>query len=215
MAEAWTDERLDAVLLSLGAELEVPAFPARRASRRWVLVAAAVVLVVVAGVLVIAPARDTVARWFGLEVRRDEVPTTLPSSTFDEGVAPLDVDVAIGRTGLDPAVLAATSLGPPDAAGAPPEGGTLLAWDRGDTTLWVRVGEGGADVVKRLQREGTADFQDVGDVSVLIEGAHVLETPSRTVAAGRVLWWVADGQEHRLESDLPAADLLAIARQLD
>ncbi len=215
MAESWTDERLDAALVALGPWLEVPAMPVRRSSRRWLLVAAALVLVVVAGVLVVAPARDTVARWFGLEVRRDETPSTRPAATFDDGVVPFDVDAAVARTGLDADALAATSLGPPDAAGLPPEGGTLLAWERGATTLWVRVGEDGATVVKRLQQEGTADFVDVGEVAVLIDGAHVLETPSRTVAAGRVLWWVSDDQEHRLESDLPADELLAIGRALD
>jgi hypothetical protein len=54
----------------------------------------------------------------------------------------------------------------------------------------------------------------LGDLAALIEGEHVLETPARRVAAGRVLIWVADGLEYRLESDLPRAEMLKVARSV-
>jgi len=52
---------------------------------------------------------------------------------------------------------------------------------------------------------------DLGDYAVLIAGDHVLDTPSRRVAAGTVLWWLADGQQWRLESQLDPATMLTMA----
>ncbi len=92
MAEPLTDDRLDAILASLAADLEVPgvgsldiasitvqaADDRRRTSRpsvatpRRILAAAAVLVGVLVGVvLTVAPAREAVARWFGLDVERD------------------------------------------------------------------------------------------------------------------------------------------------
>ena len=53
-----------------------------------------------------------------------------------------------------------------------------------------------------------------GEAAILIDGDHVLATPARTVAAGRVLWWVVDDVEHRLETDRSRADLLDMGRTL-
>ena len=81
MVERWTDDRLEAALVALADTLDVPAAesvdpPAavrHRAQRRrrW-LVAATVLVLLLAAVLAIAPSRDTVARWFGLQVERDD-----------------------------------------------------------------------------------------------------------------------------------------------
>ena len=181
--------------------------------RRWPLLVAAAVVLVVAAVVVIQPAREAVARWFGVRIERDDgAPAT---GSFVDGVRPLDVDDAMVRAGLDPAAVRATSLGRPDAAGVPPEGGVVLSWRTGATTLWVRPGDDDIVVVKGLgPTSASAMVSDVGDYAVLIEGRHVLDTPARRVAAGRVLWWIGDGTQHRLESDLPAPTLIAIARTL-
>ena len=219
MADAWTDDRLDAALFALADVLDVPsderlvvARPTARPRRRWPLLVAAAVVLVVVGVVAIAPARDTVARWFGVRVERDDGATARGS--FADDVTSIDVDEAIARTGLTPAAFDATSLGRPDAAGIPPEGGVLLAWRDGTTTLWVRPGDDDITVVKKLGSGESELVEDLGDYAVLIDGAHVLETPARRVAAGRVLWWLDDGRQWRLESDLDAAAMLAVGRAL-
>jgi len=221
MAEPWTDARLDGALYALADMLDVPgdeqlvidrAAPARR-RRRWPLLVAAAVLLVVIGVVAIAPARDTVARWFGVRIERDDGATARGS--FADDVAPLDVDDVIGRTGIEAAAFDATTLGRPDAAGIPPEGGVLLAWRAGATTLWVRPGDDDIVVVKKLiGSHGAKPIDDLGDYAVSIDGDHVLETPARRVAAGRVLWWLDDAQQWRLESELDATTMLAVGRAL-
>ncbi|MET0146838.1 MAG: hypothetical protein ABW328_18915 [Ilumatobacteraceae bacterium] len=225
MAEPMTDDHLDAVLASLGDHLDVPPLaPADRAAdaragarrsvrrRRVLLAAAALVVAAVAAVLAISPAREAVARWFGLHIEHDDATTA--TGSFAQDVTPLAVDAGVMATGIEPARFTAGPLGDPDAAGAPPEGGVLLAWDDG-TTLWVRPAGGDLAIVKRLGREDrTEDIAGVGDFAVLIEGEHVLQTPSRIVAAGRVLWWITGDREHRLESDATAAEMIAIGRAL-
>ena len=131
--------------------------------------------------------------------------TSRPSTSTTRSPAP----------GLTPAAFDATSLGRPDAAGIPPEGGVLLAWRDGATTLWVRSGEDDIVVVKKLVGSGGSELiDDLGDYAVLIDDDHVLDTPARRVAAGRVLWWLDEGRQWRLESDLDAATMLAVGRAL-
>src|SRR3954463_9925699 len=104
MPEGWTDERMDAALFALADVLDVPgderliARPPARNRPRWLLLAAAV-LVVVIGVVAIAPARDTVARWFGVRIERDDRATARGS--FADDVVAIEVDDAIARTGHD------------------------------------------------------------------------------------------------------------------
>ncbi|MET0326106.1 MAG: hypothetical protein ABW219_12835 [Ilumatobacteraceae bacterium] len=219
MAEPWTDDRLDDALRSLADELDVPRLddvvltrptPWRR--RTW-LAAAAVVAVVAAGVVVVAPARETVARWFGVRIEHDDGASA--TGSFADDVTALDLEAAIDSAGLEPGSFDATPLGPPSSAGTPPEGGVLLAWPEGETTLWVRAGDDDVIVVKRLIGSSRAELiPDVADYAVLVDGAHVLDTPSRRVAAGRVLWWLADGRQWRLESNLDRSTMIAIAQAL-
>ena len=219
MAESWTDDRIDATLRALADELDVPGpdglAPVHRPvpqRRTWWLAAAAVVLVI-AAVVIVPPARASVARWFGVRVERDDGASG--TGAFADDVTDLDVDAAIEIAGLDRATLERTTLGRPAAAGTPPEGGVLLSWRDGATTLWVRPGDDDVVVVKRLIGSTRADVvSDLGDYAVLIEGDHVLDTPARRVAAGTVLWWLADGRQWRLESDLDAATMLDIATAL-
>jgi hypothetical protein len=229
MSDLWSDERIDAALAEIAVHLDVPAVvtggwqtseqrPATRrpmTRRPWVLVAAAVLLVL--GVLAaISPVRSAVARWFGVELEIDPSADPTGLDAFIDGVRPLGVDEGLERVGLTVQRLDGSGLGRPDAAGEPPEGGVLLAWGRGDTTLWVRPGDETIGVVKKLITADQARVIDgIGDYAVLIDGAHVLETPSRRLAAGRVLWWFDDSAEHRLESDLAPAELQAIAQALD
>jgi len=221
MAEAWTDERLDAALLALGDGLDVPGDehlvferpPTTLRRRRWPLLVAAAVLLIVLAIVAIAPARETVARWFGVTIERDDGATA--QGSFADDVAPIDVDDGLDRAGLEAIVFDRTALGRPDAAGIPPEGGVLLAWRDGATTLWVRPGDDDVMVVKKLIGSQQAELiDDLGDYAVLIHGDHVLDTPARRVAAGRVLWWLDDGRQWRLESELDATTMLAVGHAL-
>ncbi len=161
----------------------------------------------------IAPARDTVARWFGVQVERDDGATARGS--FADDVTPIDVDDAIARTPLEASAFDASPLGRPDAAGVPPEGGVLLAWRDGATTLWVRSGDDDIVIVKKLIGSASGELvDDLGDYAVLIDGDHVLDTPARRVAAGRVLWWLDEGRQWRLESELDVTTMLAVGRAL-
>lgn len=218
MAEPWTDDRLDAALFALADQLDVPgggdlAIPGRRRSRSIVWLAAAIVVGVVAGVVAVAPAREAVARWLGVRIERDDGASA--TGSFTDGVTILDLDTAFDLARLDRATFEATPLGLPDAAGTPPEGGVVLSWSEGATTLWVRAGDDDVVVVKRLIGSRRAELvSDLGDDAVLIAGDHVLDTPSRRVAAGTVLWWLADGQQWRLESQLDPATMLTMAHAL-
>jgi hypothetical protein len=221
MAEPWTEERLDAALFAVADSVDVPGDerlvidrrPARN-RRRWPLLVAAAIVLVAIGVVAIAPARDTVARWFGVRIERDD--GAKARGSFADDVVAIEVDDAIARAGLDATVFDPTPLGRPDAAGIPPEGGVLLAWRDGATTLWVRQGDDDIVVVKKLigSRDDARPIDDLGDYSVLIDGNHVLDTPARRVAAGRVLWWLDDGRQWRLESELDTTTMLAVGRAL-
>ena len=218
MAEPWTDDRLDAALLALADQLDVPndgglAIPGPRRPGRTVWLVAAIVVAVVAGVVAVAPAREAVARWLGVRIERDDGASA--AGSFTDGVTIIDVDTAFGVAGLDRATFEAAPLGLPDAAGTPPEGGLVLSWSDGATTLWVRAGDDDVVVVKRLIGSRPAELvSDLGDYAVLIDGGHVLDTPSRRVASGTVLWWLAGGRQWRLESQLDPATMVTMARAL-
>ena len=224
----WSDERIEAALAGLADELVVPDGPldtdgpdrGRRPGRALLALAAAVL--VLALVLAAVPAgRRAVAGWLGLgRVRVERIDPGLevpPESGFVDGVAPLDVGDALGAAGVQDGALAAAGLGRPAAAGRPPEGGVVLTWDDGATTLWVRRPDEGdeAGLVKKRIADAVAEpIEGIGEAAILIDGDHVLATPARTVAADRVLWWVVDDVEHRLETDRSRADLLDMGRTL-
>ncbi len=239
------DNDLATVLTGLGDHLEVPdgaglatwrpaarqadrsadrtGRSADRRPRRVLALAAGVALVVGAGAFVVGgPVRDAAAQvgeWLGLGGTRIEEgpadPTGLaPISDDLTPVAPSSAEAWLGRP---LPVVGDPGLGPPDVVAVPPEGGVLLGWDEGATTLWVRavVVPPGAPPPKVRSELGSATEVDgLGEAAVLIEDDHVLVTPHRRVAAGAVLLWVDGGWEYRLESDLPRADLLAAARSV-
>jgi hypothetical protein len=185
-------------------------------------VAAAVIIVVATVVGVVAPVREAVASWFGIGStgveRVDEGdgrgdPGDLPFlSTY---LAPIDRATAEQELGAQLPV--PERLGPPPVLGTPPEGGVVMAWADGATTLWVqRNRQRPAEMVSKLL---TVDdrferIDDLGEDAAVVEGAHVLETPLRRLAAGTVLIWLDDGFEYRLESDLGVDEMTAIAHEI-
>jgi hypothetical protein len=235
MAEPLSDEHLALVLASVGDHLVVPevddpwspASPGRRRRGRRVVgaAAAAVLGVTVAGGVGITPVREAVASWFGLgstgfeRVAPDEAdPTGLPP--LDAGlptVSRTEAEAVLGRPlpHLDAARL---GLGEPDRIALPPEGGVLLGWDRGATSLWVRTTVDPAETRMRKLLDDYAVIQpvaDLGEGAVSVAGDHVLATPHRRVAAGSVVLWIDQGIEFRLESNLGVDATVSIARRVD
>jgi hypothetical protein len=92
-----------------------------------------------------------------------------------------------------------------------------MAWPRGRTTLWIARDDGSDEtfVKKLLQFEaGTRPVANLGDQALIIDGGHVVETPTRRVAAGRVVLWLDGDVQFRLESDLPRDRMIDIARSV-
>lgn len=226
MRDDLSDERLAAVLASIGQHLAIPGntIPPASADERirpWyqrrLLIAAAVIALVVAATLVITPAREAVARWLGIGSIRIEVGPEQPAggTPIVEGLAPISPGAA--ATLLGRPLPASNALGPPAAVYAMPavEGGVLLTWNQGETTLWVHAGTTDGAIVnaKRLGPQNQIEpVAGLGDFALLVAGAHILQTPHRTIAATTVVLWTERGIEYRLESNLPEDALVEAAR---
>jgi len=228
------DDHLEAVLSSLADHLDVPddveppgwqpaAAARRRASpRRVVALAAGTALVVGATGVVGGAVREAAAQvgeWLDLGGTRIEEGAADPTGRppISDDLRPVTPAAAAAWLGRPLPVVGHAELGEPDVAALPPEGGVLLGWDEGATTLWVRPMADPPDVrtTKVLAELGSAaEVDGLGEAAVLIEDDHVLVTPHRRLAAGAVLLWIDDGWEYRLESDLPRADLLAAAHSI-
>jgi hypothetical protein len=218
------DDRLAAVLASIGECLVTEPSGGRHEAAggavwRPLLIAAAVIAVLAGAVLAIAPARRAVGGWFGagrihVEFDRTAVPAGLPAFTdAAERIAP---DAATRLLGRPMPPTAGSSLGAPSEWWTVPEGGVLVSWPGGDVTLWVTVTEDGGDVVKKIAAGGdvVAELPDLGDGGLAVEGAHVLQTPHRRVAATSVVAWSDGDLTLRLDGTRPTAELIALAAQL-
>lgn len=230
------DDRLGAVLHSVGLHLVVDgadesavegvevatATPLR--GRRIAVSVAAALLVLVGTVLAVAPARRVVGGW--LRVGRIDVELAPSADTGGETVGlpaftdavprieAADADDVLG--GAMPAV-GATPLGAPRDWWAPPEGGVLVGWGDGATSLWVVVTDGDERLVKQLVA-GVSEVVEVpglGDWALAVDGEHVVQTPARRVAADAVVAWTSGDLTFRLEGTAELEQLIALARQLD
>jgi hypothetical protein len=220
------DDRLATVLASVGENLVVDrgvdAAPLGRGHRplwRPLLVAAAVLAVIAATVLAVAPARRVVSGWFGagrieVEVDRSADPTGLPSFTAPaERIDSADAGEFLGRP---MPLVDGSSLGVPRDWWTLPEGGVLVSWPDGGTSLWVVVTNRDGDVVKKVAEgnEVVAELPALGDGGLAVTGGHLLQTPHRRVRADAVVAW-SDGElTFRLEGTRPIDELIAIAEQL-
>lgn len=227
-----TDARLEAILRSVGDHLDVgdeaPVARVRSIARRpgrhrHLVGAAAALLVVVAVGLALAPVRRTVATW--LSIGDTEITMQVADHTSDPSGLPTLVDGA-ERYPLEEAApsivpgdaVRGTPLGPPDGIAVPAEGGVLLLWSQGSTTLWIRRPDVDAGTLFRKLVDVGDDVGRVdrlGDGALAVRGVHVLVTPSRRVAANTVLLWTERAREYRLESDLPLDEMITVARAID
>jgi hypothetical protein len=235
MIDPWSETRLAQVLASVGEHLDtdpatattpVPVAGRLRASspsRRWLAVAAALAALVVAATLAIAPVREAVADFLGIGSTSVEVvpepeadPVGLP--TIDEGLTDLSPSAAESRLGHALPDVTHTPLGEPDRIAAMPEGGVLVAWSDGATSLWIHDAMMPTDDLYLKLIDAGQDAEPIdglGDAALSVTGEHILQTPFRRVRAGTVVLWTDADTEYRLESDLSLRAMLDIARALD
>ena len=221
MADAFSDARLETILMSVGDHLVVDAGPVRAASPwpRRLAIAAVVLIVVLFVSVAIAPVREAIADWLGIghtrivKVEGGVDATGLPS--IQERLTPISRDEA--EAALQHPLPTVTDLGDPDLLVRSPEGGVIMGWTKGDTTLWVHAEglEPGPFFDKLLATgEQVEHVTGVGDDALYVEGTHILETPGRKLAARSVLLWVDGGVEYRLESNLGRDEMIAIAHSV-
>ena len=222
MADTFSDARLEEILVSVGAHLVVDAPSAQRGStwiRRLAVAAVILVALLVAG-LAVAPVRSAVADWLGIgRTHVVKVPGGVDTSglpLIQERLTPVTHDEA--ERALGDSLPTAGALGDPHVLVLPPEGGVIMAWPEGRTTLWVHS----IDVDPRVfldklvaVGERVEPVEGVGDAALYVEGTHILETPGRTLAARSVLLWVQDGVEYRLESDLTRDQMIEVAKSVE
>ena len=218
------DDRLAIVLASIGEHLVldgVAAVPAPREIRsRWrPLLVAAVALAVIAGAVVaIAPARRAVSGWFRfgrieLDVDRRTDSTGLPSLT--DAARPIEPAAADDLLGQPMPVVDTSSLGAPTQWWTIPEGGVVVGWPDGETSLWLTPAGGDQLVDKIVVAESdVTELPDLGDGGAAVRRSHVLRTPHRRVAADGVVIWADDDLTWRLEGTAELDELVDVANQL-
>jgi hypothetical protein len=191
--------------------------------------AVAASLVVVVTVIAVTPARDAVARWFGIGSTQIEiVPTTAPgqdaagTSAAEPGEA--NINTVVGAT--DVLEIVQSNADPIPALGLPETAfdgsagrGRSYVWAATDDllalpgsdlglVLSVRLTDGvldGKRVVVDVAIENVLIGSPTGPIrAIWIAGSHdyLAAGTERAVTAERVLLWEVDGLQYRLESRL-------------
>lgn len=221
----WTDERIESALAGLAGQIDLhePAAAARARRRtrrhrsRWLGAAAASLAVAIGAVLTVPAGRATVTDWFGLGSVRFHRTTDseVGAGRLIDGLTPLGIEAALAELGPIGERLDAVGLGRPDAAGRPTEGGVVVSWSEDAVTLWALDVRDGVQLDKSLGAGvPVRPLPQLGGDAVLVDGRHDLGTPIRTVTAERVIWWIDGDSQYRLEADLAADELIAIAENL-
>jgi len=186
--------------------------------RRLAVAAVILIALLVVG-LAVAPVRSAVAGWLGIgNTHVVKVPGGVDTSglpLIQERLRPVSRDEAEGL--LRHPLPTVAALGDPQIVVLPPEGGVIMGWAEGNTTLWVSPLD--IDPKLFLQKlvavgEKVEPVEGVGDAALYVEGTHILETPGRRLAASSVLLWVQDGVEYRLESDLSRDEMIDVAKSV-
>ncbi len=233
---------LELQLRALGAEIEFPHEPDLRAAvrdrvarrrfgrRRWLVVALAVLVVAIAGVLAVPSARTAIKDWLGFGAVKfqfvDELPARPVTNELDLGV-PIRLRDAQDRAAFRIAV-------PPDDLGRPtiylrnPPRGAMVSFLYGtpDEARLI-VSELRADfhpfLQKTLSQSSTAETVEVnGSEGWWLTGAHFVEyadaagrfggAPARL--AGRVLLWMKGPVLYRIEGPLTKEQAVEIAESI-
>lgn len=216
---------LDTGVAGAGAT-EATCRPPRRSTgvvRRGLAVAACIIVVATAAVIVVAPTRRAVGSWFGvgpvavrLDPRLDVAALDTLAPVLDESqLVAVDPDRAADVFGGPVPAVDRTSLGPPQQWWEPPEGGLLVSWNGGVTTLWLlAVNADVSDYLFKFVPEASevTELTNLGDGGVAISGDHLLRTPRRDARATNVVVWSAVGVVWRLESVGDAADMDGLIR---
>lgn len=226
MAEEFTTEQIETVLISIGHHLdypsETPEFQEQSRGRTGqLLVAAAVLAVAVTGMVIVPSTRAAIADLLGIGSTRIEITGQEPIEEvrvphIADGLTRISIDEATRiLDGMLPNT-SATALGPPEAVYQMPEGGVLLAWKDDTATLWIRAATDAEIVARKLigSGENVESVDGLGAAALVITGDHLLQTPQRQLAAQQVLLWYDDNLEYRFEADIAQAELIAIARDL-
>lgn len=212
-----------------------PTAPAQeRRPASWLLVAAAIVLVVGLAVAVVAPAREAVARWLGIGSvrieRTDDPAPTPPTSTSALPPAPmlpdgaLDLEAVAERLPFPVRLPAAEAAGEPTGAAVDPAvpAGLMAVRYPGFTFVAVGSQPGSTPVLWKTLGPGTESEPVVigGDEGLWITGdPHEVAfvdpdgnpQRDRVRGAGDVLVWEADGVTYRIEGAPSLDEALAIA----
>jgi len=194
---------------------------ARQSTPRAVAVAAVAMIIVAGVVLVVAPARQAVARWLGIGATEvvfvpieDATAIRPPTSTED-----------LDDTTLDPVPFLGPPAGTLDGGVARsrsyfwlPDAGQPEIGDSGFGVIVTARLVGGEVASKRLSGEAGVEFVQImtseGVIPALwIGGTHefVADSAASPVLAERVLVWEVDGVQYRLESSMELGQVLVLA----
>jgi hypothetical protein len=232
---------LELALRGLGREVEFPATPdlapavGRRLAERWtwwrrpLVIATAVLVVAVAAVLAVPPARSALFDWLGIGgariVRVDELPPAPTSGHLDLGRT---VTLAEARR-LSPWLLVPSVEGFGDSdrvsySPSVPGGKVTFLWGTPEHLRLLLTEFRGTPYIEKLVRS-EAKIESVsvdGHRGVWLEEPHVLfyidpfgrtrENTSRV--AGKTLLWERNGVTLRLEGELSKADAVRLASKL-
>ena len=214
--------------------------PVRREKRQWAppgrsrpwALAVMILAVGLAVVLVVTPARQAVAHWLGIGATRVVIePGAGTISPEPSTVAPLGSPSPTGAGDVVDAVDVIPSLGAPSSVVDGPGRARTYRWPAGErlpaladgTTgalLTVRPADGEV-VTKRVDPAVEIVFVEIPGrpeptPALWIGGEHERNVPGGTPElAQRVLVWVDDGIEYRLEADLDLAAVLALAAEIE
>ena len=233
---SFADDALGPALADLGAHLHAPdhslwtrvraeiedrgAEPAQTWSgrRARVLVAvAAVVAVLVALTVSIAPAREAVADFLGIGstgvVRVERLPAGDGPSAADDLPSRGDVEALRGELadagfGLPNADL----VGPPRAWRVDPDGETVVAFA---DVVFGQQRAGDVPALKRVPPSGRIESTTVdGEPALWVEGPHVRRVGGREYRSESALLWTAGDRELRLEGNLTLAAMRRVAESV-
>jgi hypothetical protein len=203
------------------AEIDDRATPGRGAAPRW-LVAAAVVAIAVLAAVAIQPSREAMAGWLGIGSTRIE---RVPDAGLRANATLPDLG---NTTPVDPDDSPLPALDLPDAAFVDAEGVRSYVWVADDALpaldetdvgaiLSVRAAPAEALSTKLVGADDLVEPVDIaGSDGLWIRADHVLLRPDGTrTLAHRVLLWVDEGIEYRLETSLDKDDAVSLAENVE